>query len=158
MPQKSLILLVSYHHKNTEKIANIIADVMGAQIKSPQQVSAEEIDHFDLVGFGSGIYDGHHHTDLLAFADRLLQAKNGQAFLFSTFGAPKFIATQEFILKNHSLLREKLMKKGFQVVGEFGCAGFNTNSFLIKIGGINKGRPNSEDIQRAEEFARSIMT
>jgi hypothetical protein len=56
-----------------------------------------------LIGFGSGIYDGHHHKLLLDLAD----------FIFSTFGAPKFIANEEFIAKNHSILRERLKKKGF---------------------------------------------
>lgn len=158
MANKSLIILMSYHHKNTEKIAKVIADVMDAPIKSPQQISLDEIAQYDLIGFGSGIYDSHHHKKLLDLADQLPQVKNKKAFLFSTFGAPKFIATQEFILKNHIILREKLLKKGFQVMGEFGCAGFNTNSFLVKFGGINKGRPNTEDLKQAEEFAQSIMS
>jgi flavodoxin len=41
-------------------------------------------------------------------------------------------------------------------VGEFGCAGFNTNKFLKYFGGINKGRPNSEDLKHAEEFALKL--
>ncbi|MBP7174919.1 MAG: flavodoxin, partial [Thermoclostridium sp.] len=139
MPNKSLILLMSYHHKNTEKIAKTIANVIDAQIKSPQQISPDEIAQYDLIGFGSGIYDGHHHKKLLDFADQLPQVKNKKAFLFSTFGAPKLIANREFVLKNHLILKEKLLKKGFQVIEEFGCAGFNTNSFLVKFGGLNKG-------------------
>jgi hypothetical protein len=42
------------------------------------------------------------------------------------------------------------------VIGEFGCAGWNTNSFLRFFGGLNKGRPNAEDLRNAEEFARSV--
>lgn len=53
-------------------------------------------------------------------------------------------------------LKEKLLSKGYSVVGEFSCAGFNTNSFLKYIGGINKGRPNAEDLKRAEEFAGDL--
>jgi flavodoxin len=34
--------------------------------------------------------------------------------------------------------------------------GFNTNSFLKLFGGINKGRPNAEDLKRAEEFAQKL--
>ncbi|MBP7175391.1 MAG: hypothetical protein KBA53_04110 [Thermoclostridium sp.] len=49
MANKSLILLMSYHHKNTEKITKVIADVLDAQIKSPQQINPDEIDQYDLI-------------------------------------------------------------------------------------------------------------
>ena len=58
--------------------------------------------------------------------------------------------------KNHRLIREKLQAKGYAIVGEFACPGFNTNRFLKYLGGMNKGRPNAEDLKRAEEFARSL--
>lgn len=53
-------------------------------------------------------------------------------------------------------LKETLQSKGYTIVGEFGCAGFNTNKFLKYFGGINKGRPNSEDLKHAEEFATKL--
>ncbi len=40
---KSLLVLFSYHHNNTEKIAKVFAKVLNAQIKTPQQVSSEEL-------------------------------------------------------------------------------------------------------------------
>jgi flavodoxin len=54
------------------------------------------------------------------------------------------------------LLREKLDSKGYTIIDEFGCRGFNTNSFLKFFGGLNKGRPNAEDLKNAEEFARNV--
>jgi len=62
----------------------------------------------------------------------------------------------EYVIKNHSLLREKLQSKGYQIINEFSCAGFNTNSFLKLFGGLNKGRPNVEDLKHAEEFAQNL--
>ncbi|MBP7175687.1 MAG: flavodoxin, partial [Thermoclostridium sp.] len=62
-----------------------------------------------------------------------------------------------FVLKNHLILTEKLLQKGFQVREVFGCAGFNTNSILVKFGELNKGRPNAADLKQAEEFAQSVM-
>jgi flavodoxin len=59
-------------------------------------------------------------------------------------------------VKNHSTLREKLQSKGYVIVDEFSCRGFNTNSFLNLFGGMNKGRPNTEDLEEAEGFARSL--
>jgi flavodoxin len=42
------------------------------------------------------------------------------------------------------------------IVDEFNCHGFNTNSFLKHFGGMNKGRPNDEDLKHAEEFAQNL--
>jgi flavodoxin len=153
---KSLVIVFSYHHNNTEKIANACAKALGAEVKTPQQVKPEEIAEYDLVGFGSGIYSATFDPSVLDLADRLPNTAGKKAFLFSTYGAPAFIANREFIEKNHQQIREKLQAKGYMVIGEFGCAGWNTNSFLKYFGGLNKGRPNAEDLRNAEEFARSV--
>jgi len=156
LPVKSLVIVFSYHHNNTEKIANSCANVLGAEVKTPQQVKPEEIVEYDLVGFGSGIYSATFDPSVLDLADRLPNTAGKKAFLFSTYGAPAFIANREFIEKNHQQIREKLQAKGYTIIGEFGCAGWNTNSFLRFFGGLNKGRPNAEDLRNAEEFARSV--
>jgi flavodoxin len=154
---RSLVVVFSYHHGNTEKIAHACAKVLGAEVKTPQQVKPEEIAEYDLVGFGSGIYSATFDPSVLDLADRLPRAGTTKAFLFSTYGAPAFIANREFIEKNHSQIREKLQAKGNTVIGEFGCAGWNTNSFLRFFGGLNKGRPDANDLQNAETFARQMM-
>lgn len=60
------------------------------------------------------------------------------------------------VTKDHSLLRKKLQSKGYVIVDEFACKGFNTNSFLRFFGGMNKGRPNTDDLKNAEEFAQNL--
>lgn len=157
LPLKSLVVVFSYHHRNTEKIAHVIAAVLGAPVTTPEQVNPDEISEYDLVGFGSGIYSATFDASLLELADRLPQVNNKNAFLFSTYGAPAFVANREFIEKNHSQMREKLMAKGYAVVGEFGCAGWNTNSFLKYFGGLNKGKPDAEDLRNAKAFTRDMM-
>lgn len=156
MAERALLVVYSYHHKNTETIAKAFAPVLAAKIVTPQEVDSTEVAGYDLVGFGSGIDSGKHYAPLLDLADRLPQVANRNAFIFSTCGAPAFGVTQSFILKNHSALREKLEAKGYTIVGEFGCPGFNTNMFLRYFGGLNKGRPNAEDLKRAEEFAQGL--
>ena len=149
---KSLLVLFSYHHKNTEKIAKVFAKVLDAQIKSPQQIIPEELQEYSLIGFGSGIYDEKHHKLLLDLADNIPQVSNKNAFIFSTSA----IMGKDKVAKDHLLLREKLQSKGYTIVDEFACKGFNTNSFLKYFGGINKGRPNAEDLKHAEEFAQNL--
>ena len=60
------------------------------------------------------------------------------------------------VAADHLLLREKLQSKGYVIVDEFSCKGFNTNSFLKYFGGMNKGRPNAEDLKNAEKFAQKL--
>jgi len=156
LPKNALVVVFSYHHKNTEKIAHVIAKVLGAPVKTSQQVNPDEILEYNLVGFGSGIYSATFDASILDLADRLPQVNNKNAFLFSTYGAPAFIANREFVENNHSQIRKKLMSKGYTVIGEFGCAGWNTNSFLKYFGGLNKGKPDAKDLMNAEAFARDM--
>jgi flavodoxin len=149
---KSIIVLYSYHHHNTEKIAKVIAEVLNAQIKMPQQIKSEELKEYDLIGFGSGIYSAKHHKFLFDLADNLPQISNGKAFIFSTAA----LTGRKKVEKDHLELREKLQSKGYVILNEFQCKGFNTNSFLKYFKGMNKGRPNAEDLKNAEEFAQSL--
>lgn len=157
MTAQSLLILCSYHHNNTRKVADVIAEVIDAQIKTPPEMSPDEMDSYSLIGFGSGIYSSRHHEHLLSFADKLPQVTNKNAFIFSTYGAPGFVVNKELISRNHLQLREKLLSKGYRIIGEFSCAGFNTNSFLRLFGGINRRRPDLGDLERAGEFARGLI-
>jgi len=130
----------------------VFARVLDAQIKTPQQINPEELQEYDLIGFGSGIYGAKHHKELLDLADRLPRATNKKAFIFSTSAIMGMAKVDE----DHVLLREKLRSKGYLIVDEFSCKGFNTNSFLKFFGGMNKGRPNAEDLKAAEEFAVNL--
>jgi len=147
---KSLIVCFSYHHKNTEKIASVLAKVLEAQIKTPTEVDVQGLSDYDLIGFGSGISFGHHYKALLDLTEKMPAVTNKKAFIFSTSGqgenGPKF----------HKKLREKLESKGFSIVGEFNCTGFDTYGLLKISGGIKKGHPNEEDLKLAETFALSL--
>ena len=147
---KTLIICYSYHHNNTQKVAKTIAGVIDAEVKTPQQVDLAELAGYDLVGFGSGIYMSKPHKELLAFADMLPQTQNGKAFVFSTSGQPNNGA------KFHRPLREKLEAKGYTVLGEFNCTGFDTFGSFKLVGGLQKGHPNEADLKAAEKFAETL--
>jgi flavodoxin len=66
-----LIVVFSYHHKNTQKIAEVMAKVLDAQVKSTQETGSDELKEYDLIGFGAGIDSGKHYRELLDFADGL---------------------------------------------------------------------------------------
>ncbi len=148
---KTLIVYVSFHHKNTEKIAEAISSVLNAKLVKASEVKEEEIVNADLIGFGSGVYLGKFHKKLIKLVENLPEFENKKAFLFSTSGVRK-----NFILnRSHKNFKKKL--KGFQIIGEFNCKGFDTFGFLKFFGGLNKGRPNQKDIKKAEEFAKSLL-
>jgi flavodoxin len=138
---------------NTEKVAKVFARVLDAEIRTPQQIDPEGLEGYDLIGFGSGIYGEKVDKCLLDLADELPQASDRKAFIFSTSA----IMGKDKVAGDHSLLREKLQAKGYIIVDEFACKGFNTNSFMKHFGGMNKGRPNEKDLKNAEDFARKLI-
>ena len=150
--KKILIIVYSYHHMNTERVAHVIADKLEAEIKKPDEINIDEIQNYDLVGFGAGIDSGKHYSPILELANSLPEIKNKKAFVFSTSA----IWSEKKMAKDHSTLKNILVSKGYNVVDEFSCVGFNTNLFLKWFGGMNKGRPNKEDFLKAEEFADNL--
>ena len=149
---KTLLIVYSYHHNNTLKIARKISAVLDADIKSPLETESDRLSEYTLIGFGSGIYSAKHHDTLLSLADTLPPVNRKPVFLFSTAALIGEAKTRN----DHRHLREKLESKGYIIIGDFSCKGFNTNSFLKFFGGMNKGRPNAQDLNDAEEFARRV--
>jgi len=140
------------------KIASAIATKLGAGIISPLQLKPQDLADVPLIGFGSGIMDQMHHVALLDFAESLPHLPGRKVFIFSVSGV-----SLEFAIRNntgdpHKALRERLVAKGCEIVGEFNCVGFNDNSFLAFFGGMNKGRPSQADLEKAEDFAASLET
>jgi len=148
----SLIIVYSYHHNNTEKVANEFSEVLNAEVKPPDQVAVESLENYDLIGFGAGIDSGRHYKPLLDFVEQLPTVTDKAGFIFSTSG----VQGDNKVKKDHSLLREMLEKKGYTIVGEFSCLGHNTNLFLKYFGGMNKGRPNQKDLNNARVFAENL--
>jgi flavodoxin len=149
---KTLLVVYSYHHNNTQKVADVFAKVLDAEIAMPQKTDPNSLSEYDLVGFGAGIDSGRHYKPLLDFADHLPNAEGKKAVIFSTSG----VSNPKYMTKIHTALREKLTAKGYMILDEFNCHGFNTNSFLKAFGGMNKGCPNAEDLKAAEIFAQNL--
>ncbi len=158
--QETLIICISTHHNNTEKIAGVMAGVLNAELLKPQEVDINAISKYDLIGFGSGIYFGKHHKILLNLVDTLPYLQDKKAFIFSTSGinnAGNFIHNIRYRVSHfHSILRKSLVKKGLDIIGEFNCKGFDTAGPFKLIGGISKNSPNKEDLKKAIDFAGEL--
>jgi Flavodoxins len=73
---KTLIIYISIHHGNTEKVAKAMTEVLNAKLVKPYEVDTTTLSRYDLIGFGSGIYFGKHHENLLRFVDSLPMQEN----------------------------------------------------------------------------------
>lgn len=149
---KVLIVYESIHHGNTKKVLDAIAKELRKKCKvqmiKPSKASGSLIKKSGLIIFGSGIYASKHHASLLRLVDKLSENKGKKAVIVSTSG---------FSLKSfHNALRKKLVNKGFKVIAEFNCKGWDTFGPFKLIGGINKGRPSNKDLEEAEKFIRKI--
>jgi flavodoxin len=151
---KTLILCKSIHHQNTAQIARVMAVVLDADLACPEEISTASLVNYRLVGFGSGVYYGRLHKSLY---DRLVglpdcRELSKPAFVFSTSGLP--------FLSNvwHSPLKRLLRRKGFDVVAEFSCRGFDTWGPLWLAGGLNRKHPDDRDLEDAREFAKGLAT
>ncbi|AYJ47064.1 flavodoxin family protein [Rhodococcus sp. P1Y] len=146
---KSVIVCTSVAHGNTRKIADALAGVLDADIVSPADADLEGA---ELVGFGSGIYLGKFHADLLDFIDSLPQQNGRRAFVFATSGLP-----ESRLFRYSSRIVDALESKGFEVVAGFSSRGFDTYGPFKLVGGIRKGRPNAEDLASARAFAEHLQ-
>lgn len=148
---KSLIVCVSKSHGNTRRVADRMAEVLGAEVVEPESVDPEKLCEYDLVGFGSGIYYMTVDTRLRDLIRRLPRVSGVRAFTFFTSGAREIP-----LLDYNKPVQKHLESKGFEVIGSFSCRGFDTVGPFGFIGGINRGRPNDHDLDRAAKFAARL--
>jgi len=146
---KTLIIYASIHHGNTEKIGRAIAETLNADIINVTDVSVNDLQNYDLIGFGSGIYGGKFHKTMFKLIEKLPSVANKKSFVFSTSSMEK--------KSYNKSIEEKLKEKGIVVIGSFSCKGYDTFGPFKFIGGIGKGRPNEEDIKKAQDFAEMML-
>ncbi|UNZ15738.1 flavodoxin family protein [Streptomyces sp. 891-h] len=147
---KAVIVCTSVSHGNTRRVADRMAEALGARVVSPEQADPAELADTDLVGFGSGIFYGRFHRRLTDFV-KTLPRQRGRAFVFATSGLPE-VPPAPF---TRPLVR-LLASKGFEVDGTFSCRAFDTWLPFKVVGGINKQRPNAGDLATARAFAERL--
>lgn len=145
---KNLIVYESIHHSNTEKIGKAMAECLNAELIKSDDVNVNNLMDYDLIGFGSGIYYGKFHKNILDLIDKSPNLPNKKAFVFSTSGQGK--------IEYNNPIEQKLKEKDFKVIGSFACKGYDTFGPFKLIGGISRDRPNNNDIQKAKEFAEKL--
>jgi len=147
---KVIIFYKSIHHGNTKKIVDVMASILGAEVREVvNEVYNVKLEDYDLIGFASGIYGFKHHKEILNLADRSEELENKKIFIVSTNGEGK--------IRQHKKLRTILISKQVKIIDEFACCGFSDWGPTKFFGGIKKGHPDEVDLKEAEEFARRLI-
>lgn len=144
---KTAIIYYSRHHGNTKKLLDAIAENHEVTLIDVTAVPSADLGSYDRIGFASGIYYSKFHKNLLKFADENLPLGKPVFFIY-TYGAEKKGYTEA--------IAQTVKKKKAQILGEFGCFGFNTFGPFKLIGGIAKGHPDNDDLAHAVEFYEGL--
>ena len=140
------IIYASTHHGNTLKLLEAIqqADPEMTLINA-KEVHTADLAGADRIGFASGIFFGKFDQDLLDFAEHNLP--EGKAvFLICTFGGAA----------NYGSIEQIVAGNGCNIIGRYGCKGFDTFGPFKVLGGIAKGHPDEADLAGAVEFYKNL--
>ena len=144
---KTAIVYYSKHHENTLKLLRAIREA-DPDVTLIDALEGGDLSGYDAVGFASGIYYSTFHKSVIKIAREQLPEGKRTFFLY-TYGAKRDGYTAG--------IREAVTQRHAQVLGEYGCYGFNTFGPLRLIGGIAKGRPNAEDVRGAAAFYEGLF-
>lgn len=146
---KTAIIYYSKHHENTKRLLNAIKNASSDDITliDVTQNASAGLEGYDVIGFASGIYYSKFEKRVLKFAKDCLPDKKDVFFLY-TYGAEKKGYT--------NAIKEALTGKNANILGEYGCLGFNTFGPFKLIGGIAKNHPTDDEINSAISFYNNL--
>lgn len=144
---KTLIIYYSQHHKNTKKLVDAVVECGDVDVvRATEEIP--DISRYELIGFASGIYYGRFAKQVTEKA-ATHNIAGKKVFLMYTCGVRR---------KKYGLdIKEIIVKKGAQLVGEFCCRGYDTFGPFKIIGGIAKGKPGNSDLAAVKSFYSSIV-
>jgi flavodoxin len=144
------IILYSSKSGNTKKIADSMAIQLGCnvvKISNDSSPSGVDLEGYDLVFVGTGLYAGTPNEDMVKYLSRLNLKRTKQFALFITWGgAPR---SDKMALGK---LRTLLESKGQKVLEEHFSSFGGWKGILMK-----RGHPKSEEIAAAGEWAKTVV-
>ncbi|GHV16855.1 hypothetical protein FACS189493_3430 [Spirochaetia bacterium] len=125
---------------STKKVAEFIA--RGAGITASALSSGLKLDYTETLFIGGALYAGKIDPSLRSFLEKLTPAEVGKVAVFSTAMGNKTPLNE---------IKAILEPKKIKVLEEnFHCKG----AFLL----FNGDRPNEEDLKKAEDFGKKIVS
>lgn len=146
---KTAIIYYSRHHGNTKKLLDKISELGDIDLVDITNTKNADLSEYEYIGFASGIYYGKFQKSLIEFAKNKLP-ENKKVFLIYTCGLRRNSYTTEIM--------DAAKSRGAEIIGEYGCLGFDTFGPFKLIGGLAKGHPNEEEIDGAVKFFKDLMS
>lgn len=152
MDLKTVLLYRSKHHGNTKKLIDALAtahpeiDIIDVSALGKNELP--DLSPYHLIAFASGIYYGKLDKDILRVAQGCLR-DGDQVIGFITYGGNEKFHGSDL----GGICRLKMAN----LLSIYGCPGWDTMGPFKLVGGMNKGRPNADDIQGAVDFYDRIV-
>lgn len=145
---KTIILMASVHKGNTKKIVENIASTINADVVDVVTNGDVDISEYDNVIIASGVYFGKMHKSMLALLQKLnLKGKN--CYLVLTTGSKS-----DYVKK----ITNVLIEQNIDIKSSFCCLGYDTYGPFKLVGGLNKNRPNDDDVKNAINWAKENIS
>ena len=149
MNHRCIIICESIYNANTLKLARTMAQTLGCSCVEPDVAMNLNLDGYETIGLGSGIYFGKHHPRLFDVVEKL-DPNHQNVFIFSSRGNP-------FLGNYHQPLKEVILKKNKNIIGEFSVRGYDETGPWVIIGGGHRGKPDEKDLKKAVRFVEKIL-
>ena len=145
-------VLVAYHSEsgNTQKLALAIAAGLGTRAVSIDALESQALQGYDLICIGTPVQYGAPTKKVRDFISGLPIMSGKKAAAFCTmhmFGDKKTLQT----------LKGLLEAKGMVFLGGVSARGWSRLIGNVGPRVFNRGRPNREELARAEEFGRKLL-
>ena len=144
---KTAICYYSRHHGNTLKVLEAMARGNDIDLIDVTARTAVHLEEYDCIGFASGIYYSKFQKSVLDFAGQYLPEGKDVFFVYTCGSVGKGYT---------KAIAEAAAAKKAHILGEYGCRGFDTFGPFKLVGGIAKGHPDADDLQKAKDFYQSI--
>lgn len=145
---KTAVCYYSRHHGNTRKVLEAMAQEGEVDLIDVTAHPTVQLEDYDCIGFASGIYGFEFHKAVVEFARQYLPAEKPVFFVY-TYGGAKGTGAKA--------AAEIARQKNCPVLGEFSCKGYDTFGPFRLVGGIAKGHPDANDLEKARGFFRQIQ-
>lgn len=151
MADKVAIIYYSKHHLNTKRLLDAIKEKYTVDLISLSNKEKPDLSEYKAVGFASGIYFNKLHKSVSAFVNMNKAELSGKrTFIICTSGSGVARPVQSF--------GKFLEESGLRLMGSFHCRAYDTFGPFKLIGGLNKGRPSKEDLEKAVSFYERILS
>ena len=151
---KTLIIYCSDYNNNTKKIAQIFAEKTDCDLINIRDDNNINIENYDLIGFGSGVYRESLSPKLFKLADKL-NLKDKNVFVFSTSGVGMKFYNNRLIKLFES--KKAINKGSFACKGSFMAKEFTDKKIFDIMGRLSQGHPNDKDFKKAEKFIVRVI-